>query len=85
MSRLLTRLPHVLALWACAALGEAVLYYFFLSRPYFREFVAPFAVGLLVAAAVAAWQMLRPRQKGDRRVHERRVSARRGMQHGAGE
>jgi hypothetical protein len=85
MSRLLTRLPQLLAVWACAALGEAVLYYFFLSRPYYREFVAPFAVALLVAAALGTWQVLRPRQKGDRRVHDRRVAARRGMQHGAGE
>jgi len=77
MSRLLTRLPHLLAVWACAALAEAVLYYFFLSRPYFREFVAPFAVALLVAAALGTWQLLRPRGGEDRRHGERRAEERR--------
>jgi hypothetical protein len=77
MSRLLTRLPHLLAVWACAALAEAVLYCFFLSRPYFREFVAPFAVALLVAAALASWRVVRPRGGSDRRSRERRVGPRR--------
>ena len=50
MSRLRTRLPHLFSLWAATAAAEGVLYYFFLSQPYFRAFFIPFAAAVLVAA-----------------------------------
>jgi hypothetical protein len=85
MSRLRTRLPHLLSLWATTAVVEAVLYRVFLRRPYFRGFFSPFAFAVLVAAVITTWRMLRPRQHGDRRVHDRRAGPRRGIERGAGE
>jgi hypothetical protein len=77
MSRLRGRVPWLLGLWASVGIGEAILYYFFLSRPYFRSFAAPFAVALAVAALVATWRALRGRRDRDRRSHERRSWRRR--------
>jgi hypothetical protein len=77
MSRLRARLPHLLTLWGLTAGAEGLLYYFFLSQPYFREFFAPFAVAALAAAAVASWRLVRPRGRSDRRSRERRVADRR--------
>ena len=77
MSRLRTRLPHLLSLWAAASLAEGALYYFVLSRPYFRTFFMPFAVAVLVAAFAGTWRLLRPRSKEDRRTHDRREHRRR--------
>ena len=77
MNRLRARLPHLLALWGGAAAGEVLLYYFFLSRPYFRGFFTPFAIALLVGALIATWPVLRGRHRADRRSHDRRAGARR--------
>jgi membrane protein implicated in regulation of membrane protease activity len=77
MNRFRTRLPALLSLWAGAAAAEAILFYVFLSRPYFRTFFAPFAVGVLVAAAVGTRSVLRLRRRDDRRARERRVAGRR--------
>ena len=77
MSRIRTRLPHLLSLWAATAAAEGVLYHFFLSRPYFRAFLVPFAATVLVAALASTWRLLRPRHGGDRRTHERREHERR--------
>ena len=77
MSRLRTRLPQLLSLWAMTAVAEAVLYYFFLSRPYFRDFFMPFAAAVLVSALVGTWRLLRPRHQRDRRRQERRAQSRR--------
>jgi hypothetical protein len=77
MDRLRARLPHLLSLWALTAVAEGVMYYFFLSRPYFRDFFMPFALVLLVAAGVATWRLVRLRTGGDRRHGERRVHERR--------
>jgi CBS-domain-containing membrane protein len=77
MTRLRARLPHLFSLWAGTAVAQALMYYFFLSRPYFRAFFAPFAAAVLVIAVFATAQMVRPRRDGDRRAHERRVARRR--------
>lgn len=83
MSRLRTRLPHLLSLWAATAAAEGVLYYFFLSRPYFRTFLMPFAVAVLVGALVGTWRLVRPRSGEDRRVRERRMAQRRTQEKGS--
>jgi hypothetical protein len=80
MSRLRTRLPHLLSLWAAAVLAEGLLSYFFLSRPYFSTFFMPFAIVVLVGAVVGTWRILRPRGEMDRRVGDRRAHRRRASQ-----
>jgi hypothetical protein len=77
MGRIRARLPHLLSLWALTAVAEAVLYYFFLRKPYFRDFFMPFALLALVAAIAGTWRLVRPRAGGDRRHGERRVEDRR--------
>ena len=77
MSRLRSRLPHLLSLWAATALVEAALYYFLLRHPFMRDFFAPFAGAVVVAALAATWRMVRPREGGDRRGNDRRVHERR--------
>ncbi|MFN2565522.1 MAG: hypothetical protein ABR499_11015 [Gemmatimonadaceae bacterium] len=85
MSRLRARLPHLVSLWAVTAGAEGVLYYFFLSRPYFRDFFAPFAAAVLVAAAVGTWRLMRGRRDADRRHRERRRLFRRREAQGGAE
>jgi hypothetical protein len=64
-------------MWAAAFVAETMLYYFFLSRPYFRRFFSPFAVVVFVAALVATWRVVRPRGRDDRRHADRRHEHRR--------
>jgi hypothetical protein len=85
MGRFRTRLPELLSVWAGAAAVEAILYYFFLSRPYFRGFFLPFAIAIAVVAVAATWRLLRGRRHPDRRSRERRLIARREAGRGAGE
>jgi hypothetical protein len=77
LNRLRTRLPGLLGTWLGAAVAEVVLYYFFLSRPYFRTFFAPFAVGIALLALAWTWRVMRGRSGEDRRLHERRTESRR--------
>jgi hypothetical protein len=77
MSRLRTRLPALVSVWATAVVAEALLYYVFLSRPYFRRFFSPFAVAVAVATLVATWRLVRPRGDEDRRHGDRRHEHRR--------
>jgi hypothetical protein len=77
MSRLRTRLTALLSVWAAALVAEAALYYFFLSRPYFRRFFSPFAVAVAIAAVAATWRIARPRGEHDRRHGDRRHEHRR--------
>jgi hypothetical protein len=77
MHRLHTRLPQLISLWAGVTAAEALLYYFFLSQPYFRAFVAPCALAVVIAATVASWRMLRARSRPDRRARDRRAGPRR--------
>jgi hypothetical protein len=76
-SRFRTRLPHLLSLWAVAAVAEAVLSYLALSQPYFRALFAPLVVAVLVAAGVGTWRLMRARTHADRRAGDRRVEERR--------
>jgi uncharacterized membrane protein (DUF4010 family) len=85
INRLRARLPGLLSVWAAATVAEVLLYYLFLSRPYFREVFLPFAVAVLVAAGIATWRLLRGRRERDRRSHERRLARRREARRGAGE
>ncbi len=78
MIRFRTRLPALLSVWAVATGAEAILYFFFLSRPYFRAVALPFALGVLAAALLATWRLLRGRWRRDRRTRERRAARRRG-------
>jgi hypothetical protein len=66
-------------------MAEAVLYYFFLSQPYFRGFVLPFAVAIALVAVGGTWRLLRGRRQPDRRARERRLAARRETGRGAEE
>ena len=78
MRRLRTRLPELVGLWAATVVAESMLYYFFLSRPYFRKVFSPIALVLVLVALVATWRLLKARgeedrRQGDRRHEERRV------------
>ena len=77
MSRLRTRLPALVSVWAAAIVAEAMLYYVFLSRPYFTKVFSPFAIAVLVAALIATWRVVKPRAHEDRRHGERRHEHRR--------
>ena len=77
MNRFRTRLPQLLGLWAVAAGAEGVLYYAFLSRPYFRGFFMPFAVAVLLTAVAGTWSLVRRREGRERRGRERRAGRRR--------
>jgi small-conductance mechanosensitive channel len=77
MSRLRTRLPTLASVWAAAIVAEVLLYYMFLSRPYFTRFFTPFAVALFAAAVITTWRIVRPRSHEDRRHGERRHEHRR--------
>jgi len=77
MGRFRTRLPQLLSLWLGTAVVEGVMYYFLLSQPFMRDFFAPFAVAVLVAAVVGTWRLVRPRAGRDRRVQDRRAHERR--------
>jgi hypothetical protein len=76
-SLLRTRLRPLLGIWAAAVVGEALLYYFFLRQPYFRSFLAPFALVVVALALAGTWRVMRPRRSGDRRTRERRADERR--------
>jgi hypothetical protein len=67
----------LVSLWAATVVAEAMLYYVFLSRPYFRMVFSPFAVVVLIVAVVATWRMVRPRGQEDRRHGDRRHEHRR--------
>ena len=77
MRRLRTRLPALVSVWAATVVAEATLYYFFLSRPYFRKVFAPLALVVALVALVATWRMVRPRGDEDRRHGDRRQEHRR--------
>jgi hypothetical protein len=77
MNRFQTRVGRLVSVWCVAAVAEATLYYFFLSRPYFRTFFLPFAMGVLCAAGLETWRVVRGRRGVERRESERRVARRR--------
>jgi hypothetical protein len=77
MSRLRTRLPRLAAVWGAAVVAETILYYFFLSQPYFRGFFLPFAMAVLLASTLETWRVLRGRRHAERRDHDRRAHERR--------
>jgi hypothetical protein len=70
-------LPSLITIWVAAIVAEAILYYFFLSQPYFRRFFTPFAVVVLVAVIVGTWRVARPRTGENRRQGDRRHAHRR--------
>jgi hypothetical protein len=72
-----TRIGRLSGVWLLTAAAEGVLYYFFLSRPYFRAFAVPFAIAVLVASALETWRVVRGRRRDDRRERERRAQHRR--------
>ena len=67
----------MVSVWAAVIVAEAVLYYVFLSRPYFRRVFSPFAIALFVAGVIATWRLLKPRSHEDRRHGDRRHEHRR--------
>lgn len=63
--------------WAILLALAALIYWFELSAPAFRELVRPFYWIIVAVAVFMTWRWFRARSKKDRRVGDRRRSDRR--------
>jgi hypothetical protein len=68
---------QLLVVWAILLTLAALIYWFELSAPAFRELVRPFYWIIAAVAIFMTWRWFRSRSKKDRRARDRRRSDRR--------
>ena len=62
--------------WITVAIAEVLLWRYFLSQPFYRDFMLPAAIAVVIAGLASSWRIWRGRA-ANRRAAERRNAERR--------